>query len=121
MMCFLLSDPNGCWEPCFGQEAEVATQLTSIVQSQGLDGVDIDYEYYHNQQVQQDFLRGITSELRTKLDTLAESLRLQDSLPHDMELTHAPMDSDMVPGNTYYEVLKEKRAELNFLMPQFYK
>ena len=36
------------------------------------------------------------------------------------EVTHAPMDSDLVPDSQYFRILKERRADLDFLMPQFY-
>ena len=36
-------DNNNCWDYCFGKEEEVSTQLVSIVQSQNLDGIDLDY------------------------------------------------------------------------------
>merc|ERR1712194_24532 len=40
------------------------------------------------------------------------------------EITHAPMDSDLVPSNgfasQYFRILKDRRADLDFLMPQFY-
>ena len=40
-------DNNDCWDYCFGREEEVVNQLTSIVNDMALDGVDIDYEYFH--------------------------------------------------------------------------
>ena len=40
-------DNNDCWDYCFGREEQVVNQLTSIVNDMGLDGVDIDYEYFH--------------------------------------------------------------------------
>ena len=33
-----------CWDYCFGNEEKLATDLVSIVQSQGYDGIDLDYE-----------------------------------------------------------------------------
>ena len=30
------------------------------------------------------------------------------------------MDSDLLPSSPYYQILKDQRANLNFLMPQFY-
>ena len=92
-----------------------------------MDGIDIDYEYcydvaggqhggcsqvdgvYYTDAKAQTFLRDITSKLRTKLDALGTGY----------ELTHAPMDSDL-DGTKYYDVLKERNADLDFLMPQFY-
>lgn len=43
-----------------------------------------------------------------------------DALGNGYELTHAPMDVDLVPTSSYYQILKEQHANLNFLMPQFY-
>ena len=36
------------------------------------------------------------------------------------ELTHAPMDADLVPDSPYYQILKNQSYQLDFLMPQFY-
>jgi len=37
------------------------------------------------------------------------------------EVTHAPMDSDLVPSTSaYFQILKERKADLDFIMPQFY-
>ncbi len=35
---------NHCWDYCFGNEDQLSTDLVSIVQSQGFDGIDLDYE-----------------------------------------------------------------------------
>jgi len=32
----------------------------------------------------------------------------------------APMDSDLLPTSKYFEILHQHRADLDFLMPQFY-
>ena len=92
-----------------------------------MDGIDIDYEYcydiaggqhggcnqvdgaYYTDAKAQNFLRDITSKLRTKLDALGTGY----------ELTHAPMDADL-DGSVYYDILKERSSDLDFLMPQFY-
>ncbi len=37
------------------------------------------------------------------------------------ELTHAPMDTDVSsPDSKYYQILKNRANDLDFLMPQFY-
>lgn len=37
------------------------------------------------------------------------------------EVTHAPMDSDLTPSTSrYFQILKARRDDLDFLMPQFY-
>ncbi|KAL7533241.1 hypothetical protein ACHAWF_004416, partial [Thalassiosira exigua] len=101
---------SGCWEHCFDKGPYLSDQIVSIVSAQNLDGVDLDYEYFYNTQEQQKFLKDMTSSLRTKLDALGAGY----------ELTHAPMDSDVVPGTAYYNILQEHTDQLNFLMPQFY-
>lgn len=40
-------DVNDCWDYCFGREEQVVTRLTSIINTLGLDGIDIDYEYFY--------------------------------------------------------------------------
>ena len=148
-------DNNNCWDYCFGKEDEVSTQLVSIVQSQNLDGIDLDYgkishgvmtlddsdltfnsrlEYCYDTEgaqsgrctakdtslfptdasfdtAAQNFLTGITSNLRQKMDALGDNY----------ELTHAPMDSDLVSTSKYYQILKDQNENLDYLMPQFYK
>jgi len=83
----------------------------------GLDGVDIDYEYfYENGQKGSGFTNGAAAQIFLKDLTL----ELRQKLPEGAELTHAPMDSDMVQGSRYYEILKEVAHTLDFLMPQYY-
>lgn len=113
------SSPDDCWEYCFGRENQVVDNLVDIAEQMGVDGVDIDYEYYYDDnqngsgfsrgQEAKKFLRDVTIGLRNKL-------------PEGSEVTHAPMDGDMVPGKGYFEVLKEKEVadSLDFIMPQYY-
>ncbi|KAL7534234.1 hypothetical protein ACHAXR_005751 [Thalassiosira sp. AJA248-18] len=112
-------DRNNCWDYCFGKEDEVATALVSIVQRQNFDGIDIDYEYCYDAMSgrkwtedakAQNFLSTITTLLREKLDVLGTGY----------ELTHAPMDPDLVQDSPYYQILKEQSSNLDFIMPQFY-
>lgn len=123
-----MSDISISWDYCLDKAESLSTQLVSIVQNQRLDGIDIDYEYcydiaggqhggcsqvdsaYYTDAKAQNFLRDITSKLRTKLDALGTGY----------ELTHAPMDADL-DGSKYYDILKERSADLDFLMPQFCK
>ena len=110
-------DNNDCWEYCFGREDDVVNQLTDIVSEMNLDGVDIDYEYfYEDNQNGSDFTKG--EEAQTFLREI--TLGLRDSLPVDSELTHAPMEPDAVPGTGYYSVLQDVAHTLDFLMPQYY-
>jgi hypothetical protein len=120
-------DNNNCWDYCFGREETLATSLVNIVKDQRLDGIDIDYEYCYDiygsqsgrcpqrtsnysDEKAQTFLMLLTSKLRQKLDALGSGY----------ELTHAPMDADLVPSSVYYQILKDQHMNLNFLMPQFY-
>lgn len=104
---------NNCWDYCFGREEQLSTALVNIVQNQRFDGVDIDYEYCYDKQnsrhvgCQQvsslysdekaiNFLSTLTSKLRQKLDALERG---------HLELSHAPMDSDLVTDSPYYQML----------------
>ena len=66
----------------------------------------------------QTFLDSLTSKLRVKLD----ALQLTNGYNRGRyEVTHAPMDSDLTPSTSkYFQILKARRADLDFLMPQFY-
>ena len=126
-------DNNNCWDYCFSKEEQIATSLVTIVKNQKLDGVDIDYEYCYdisNTQAgrcsqrttaytdgkAQNFLNVLTSKLRNKLD----ALQLTNGYSRGRYIvTHAPMDSDLTPStSTYFQILKARRSDLDFLMPQ---
>jgi hypothetical protein len=81
--------------------------LGTIVEAQGFDGVDIDYEYFHSTNEQQHFLREVT-------------IGLRNTLPEGSIVSHAPMDSDLVPGQGYYDIMKELALSMDFIMPQYY-
>ena len=49
---------NDCWEYCFGRETQVINQLTTIVNDMGLDGVDLDYEYFYENDERFGFTKG---------------------------------------------------------------
>jgi len=131
-------DQNNCWDYCFGREDKLSTDLVSMIDDQNLDGVDIDYEYCYDvagkqagrcaqrsslytDEKAQLFLNSMTSLLRTKLDLLQSNNGYNRGR---YEITHAPMDTDLVPSNghdsKYFDILHERRADLDFLMPQFY-
>merc|ERR1712048_1180311 len=97
---------NDCWEYCFGKAENVASQLKAIVDDQGFDGVDVDYEYFHTQE-SGDFLTDLTNALRERLGP-------------EKIITHAPMDSDVSEGKPYFNVLKGVASKLDYLMPQYY-
>ena len=100
-------DVNDCWEYCYGKETQVVDRLVEIVNNMGLDGIDIDFEYH------------VTPQAVTFLNQVTAGLR--DKLPSGSEITHAPMDSDIVPGKPYYDsVLLSTGHLLDFLMPQYY-
>jgi len=127
-------DYNNCWDYCFGREEAVADQLVEIVDAQNFDGIDIDYEYcydvgdkqagrcsqrtaLYSDIKAQTFLDEITHKLRIKMDAL------QDRNGYGRgryEITHAPMDTDLLPSTEYFRILRDRRADLDFLMPQFY-
>ena len=125
---------SNCWDYCFGREDQLSTALVNIVKDQNLDGIDIDYEYcydvagrqagscaqrsslYSDAKAQR-FLNSLTSSLRTKLDILQAGNGYNRGR---YELTHAPMDSDLARDSKYFGILRERRADLDFLMPQFY-
>jgi hypothetical protein len=102
-----LGDVNNCWDYCFGKETSVVNQLTAIVKNQVFDGVDIDYEYFYSTQQQQNFISSVTTGLRA-------------ALPVESIVAHAPMDSDLVSGKAYYEILRGIASSLSFIMPQYY-
>lgn len=106
-----------CWEDCYGRETQVVSRLVEIVDEMGLDGVDIDYEYfYDDNQNNSGFSRGAEAKKFLKDVTIG----LRQSLPSDAEISHAPMDVDLVPGKGYYDVMKETASYVDFLNPQYY-
>lgn len=110
-------DVNDCWDYCFGREEQVVNQLVGIVNDLGLDGVDLDYEYfYEDNQNNSGFDKG--AEAQTFLTEVTKGLH--EKLPAGSIVTHAPMDSDVVPGSAYYNILKSQANMLDFLMPQYY-
>ena len=110
-------DNNDCWEYCFGRETQVVNRLTDLVNEMDIDGIDLDYEYfYDDNQNGSGFQRGAEAKHFLKEVTVG----LRNSLPSDSELTHAPMEPDLVPGKGYYDVMKEVAWSLDFLMPQYY-
>lgn len=108
---------NDCWEYCFGREDHVVNRITDIVNELHLDGVDIDYEYfYEDNQNGSGFTKGAQAQKFLKDVTLG----LREKLPAGSEITHAPMEPDIVPGTAYYDILVEVSDALDFLMPQYY-
>lgn len=122
---------NHCWDYCFEKEEEVANNLVDIVKKQNFDGVTIDYGYcydinrtqygrcvrrtnLYSDEKAQYFLSTLTSKLRMKLDELGEQTN------QVYELSHAPLDQDLLPESKYFQLLQKQRAELDYIMPRFY-
>ena len=106
-----------CWEDCYGRETQVVERLVEIVNDMGLDGVDIDYEYfYDDNQNNSGFSKGAEAKKFLKDVTIG----LRQSLISDAEISHAPMDVDLVPGKGYYDIMKETASYVDFLNPQYY-
>jgi len=114
-------DVNDCWEDCFGREVQVVNSLSTIINDMGLDGIDIDYEYFYEDS--DPFRKGGTgAAARNFLTEVTTGLR--NSLPAGSIVTHAPMDSDVgtVVDSGYYNLLKSLAltGSIDFLMPQYY-
>jgi len=108
---------DDCWEYCYGREDYVVNRLAELNQEMNLDGIDLDYEYfYEDNQNGSGFSRG--AEAQTFLREV--TLGLRDALPPGAEITHAPMDNDARPGTGYFDVLRDVADALDFLMPQYY-
>jgi len=108
---------NDCWEYCFGRETQVINRVTEIINDMGLDGVDIDYEYYYEDgQNGSNFSKGAEAQFFLREVTLG----LKNSLNPGSIITHAPMDGDVVPGTAYFDVLVDVAPALDFLLPQYY-
>ena len=111
------SSVEDCWEYCFGREDQVVQRLVEIVNQMGLDGVDIDYEYfYEDNQNGSGFSRGAEAQKFLKDVTVG----LRDNLPSNIEISHAPMDSDLTPDKAYFDILKDTASSTDFLNPQYY-
>jgi hypothetical protein len=102
------SDVNDCWEQCIDAGVpNVASQLEAIIAKQGFDGIDIDYEYHVNLPRYVDFLKGLTTTLKSNIPGLL--------------VTHAPMEPDMdSPNDPYFQLLKEVASSVDFIMIQYY-
>ena len=101
-----------CWEHCFDKVPHLASQLTALVSDNGLDGIDIDYEYCTNTPDQTTFLTSLTNELRAQLDA---------TFPLDRKtISHVPMESEVEAGDPYFEVLQNTTAAVDYVMIQYY-
>ena len=127
------TDDNNCWEYCYDRDDYLSDQLVNIVSKQGLDGINIDYEHCYDIDTHQNgkclqktrkysdakaqgFLYRLTAGLRDKLDDLQAS----NGHVGRYELSHSPIDEDLLPHSSYYQILKMRNDDLTFLMPKFY-
>lgn len=108
-------DVNDCWDFCFGREDYVIDRLVELVNMMNLDGVDIDYEYFLEDNPERGFMKG--AEAINFLEKITVGFR--ERMP-DKILTHAPMDADLIEGEEYFELLKRIGHTLDFIMPQYY-
>ncbi|GAX28869.1 hypothetical protein FisN_20Lh170 [Fistulifera solaris] len=108
-------DVNDCWKYCFGREDYVIGRLVELVNTMNLDGIDLDYEYFLEDEPERGFTEGAAA--INFLETVTVGLRQQ--MP-DKLLTHAPMDVDAVAGTAYYEMLRRVAYTMDFIMPQYY-
>merc|ERR1719394_159004 len=64
------SSQDDCWEYCYNKGAPaVARQVATIVEDQGFDGVDIDFEYFVTRDKAVPFLTELTTELQALMPT----------------------------------------------------
>jgi hypothetical protein len=108
--------PNGnCWEDCMYKSDYLATQLAALVADNGLDGIDIDYEYY---------LNTTNTETSTFLTSLTKSLRAK--MESGKIITHSPRQVSVAKnggyadGGQYYQVLDTIAGDIDHLLIQFY-
>jgi len=102
------SSPDDCWEYCYTRgAADVARQVAAIVEDQGFDGVDIDFEYHVTRDKAVPFLAQLTTDL-------------QALMPAWKSVSHAPMDSHLFRGDPYYDVIKSVASSVDYLLPQYY-
>lgn len=102
------SSQDDCWEYCYNRgAADVARQVAAIVEDQGFDGVDIDFEYFVTRDKAVPFLAQLTTDL-------------QALMPAEKTVSHAPMDGDVDRGDPYYDALKQVASSVDYVLPQYY-
>jgi len=102
------SSPDDCWEYCYNVgAADVASQVAAIVEDQGFDGVDIDFEYHVTRDKAVPFLSQLTTDL-------------QGLMPAYKTVSHAPMDHTVDRGDAYYDLLKSIAPSVDYVLPQYY-
>ena len=111
-----LEGATTCWEFCWDKIVPLAKGLADMVEKTGLDGIDIDYEYFLNSTnfESSDFLIGLTKRLRELLPTKL--------------ITHSPRQQSVDPvgnphyqdGGGYFNVTKWIAGDIDHLFIQFY-
>lgn len=86
-----------CWDNCMSNPTRLATQLVNVLNANGLDGIDIDYEWCLDTPQRLAFLPALTSSIRSQL-------------PPGKLLTHVPMDYDLQATRPYYGLLRNGMA-----------
>ena len=120
IITFKFSD---CWEYCYGKEEKVVNRLADIVNEVGFDGIDIDYEYfYEDNQNGSGFTKG--TQAQTFLRDITVGLR--NKLPIGSELTHAPMErkfsclDNIIAHRVYLPQIRILTLLVFFFSSQFY-
>jgi len=93
---------NKYWQYCTVDN--LVPQLVTIVNSSGLDGIDIDYEVDPPNQA---FVVNLTKQLRAKL-------------PAGKLLTHVPENNLMDQNAAYWNITKQIAGDVDFISIQYY-
>jgi chitinase len=93
---------NNYWKYCTTDN--LVPQLVSIVQSAGLDGIDIDYEVDPPNQA---FVVNLTQQLKAKL-------------PAGKLITHVPENNLMDQNAAYWNITKQIASIVDFISIQYY-
>jgi len=109
------SSVDRCWDHCLDKAQSLVGQLEQVVTDAGVDGLDIDYEYFLDQAPQRAFLEELVVGLHARLHSKG------------VVLTHAPMDVDLCDTSFdqqcrshYRDILRAHADKIDFIMPQFY-
>jgi hypothetical protein len=96
-------------------------RLVDIVNDMGLDGVDIDCEYFYDNHQNDEAIHGNFDKGAEAIAFLRKvTLGLWQSLPKGSLVNHAPMEPDNTRGTAYFELLKELGPSLDDVLPQYY-
>ena len=88
------------------------------METKKIDVVDIDYEYFYENN--DPYRCSNVAKARYFFEEVTK--RLNNELPAGKNVvTHTPMDTDMVPTSSYYQITNNNADFIDFLMPQYYK